>query len=129
MESKVRYAMFTKSSKQTSGFSVMNAEELFSVNGGDTYPATNYGDGLMIVDNTGTHDTIYTGPGSDDPGHCLPMNGIPAVQGTYDTETGTFTPNNSSSSNNTSSGSASGNSQSSGPSGGSSSGGSSSGGK
>ena len=106
--------MFTKSSKQTSGFSVMNAEELFNVNGGDTYPATNYGDGFMIVDNTGTHDTIYTGP---DVGFVdLPMDGIPAVQGTYDTETGTFTANNSS-------GSASGNSQSSGPSGGSSSGG------
>ena len=114
--------MFTKSNKQKSGFSVMNADELFNVNGGDTYPATNYGDGIMIVDNTGTHGTIYTGPGSDDPGYCLPMDGIPAVQGTYDTETGTFTPNNSS-------GSASDNSQSSGPSGGSSSGGSSSGGK
>lgn len=121
--------MFTKSSKQTSGFSVMNAEELFNVNGGDTYPATNYGNGFMIVDNTGTHGTIYTGPNLGNGGQCLPMNGIPAVQGTYDTETGTFTPNNSSGNNNTSSGSASGNSQSSGPSGGSSSGGSSSGGK
>ena len=95
----------------------MNADELFKVNGGDTYPATNYGDGFMIVDNTGTHGTIYTGPYDGD--HCLSMDGIPAVQGTYDTETGTFTANNSSS----------GNSQSSGPSGGSSSGGSSSGGK
>ena len=119
--------MFTKSNKQKSGFSVMNTDELFKVNGGDTYPATNYGNGIMIVDNTGTHDTIYTGPDDGQGGHCLPMGN--GVQGTYDTETGTFTPNDSSSNSNTSTGSSSGNSQSSGPSGGSSSGGSSSGGK
>ena len=100
----------------------MNAEELFSVNGGDTYPATNYGDGLMIVDNTGTHDTIYTGPDDGQGGHCLPMGG--GVEGTYDTETGTFTPNSTSSSSKPSGGSSSSSSsQGSGSSSGSSSGG------
>ena len=73
-----------------SGFSVMTEDELYSVNGGDTYPATLYtcGDEKAVVADGGSHGTVYEGSKND--GECF-FPDSPGQHGQYDTDTGTFT--------------------------------------
>ena len=95
--------MFTKSNKQKSGFSVMNADELFKVNGGGNATQYTYPDGsYMIVSNDGSFDTaIYSSNGTpiQMDGMCGDVSNAVPSDVNYNPSTGTVT--NPSSSNNT----------------------------
>ncbi len=88
--------MLTKSNKQSSGFSVIGTEELFSINGGNgnatkyTYPDGTY----MIVSNDGSFDTkVFNPDGSEKKmdGMCADTKDAIPTDVNYNPDTGTVT--------------------------------------
>ena len=87
-----------KNEKQASGFSVLTADELYFINGGESWPATSYpevgkngeytGEQYIMPDDH-SKDTVYTGENTGIGGSADLNNG---THGTYDTDTKTFTP-------------------------------------